>query len=107
MNNDSGWLFWVILIVGSVVFLYVPQLMARRRQKKREEDLAVGDRVITIGGFIGKIVYLDFEKNLARIQLADDLVVEMIPGAIGGKRVEKEEESVETQEYSQTQDNEE
>ena len=93
MNNDGGWLFWVILIVGSVVFLYVPQLMARRRQKKREEELAVGDRVITVGGFIGEIVYLDFDKNLARIQLADKIVVEIIPRAIGGKRVEKEEEA--------------
>ena len=97
MGENNSWLFWVILIVGSVVFLYVPQFMARRRQKKREEELAVGDHVMTIGGFIGDLVYLDFEKNLARVRLADNVIVEMIPGAISGKRAEQVEvESAET-----------
>jgi preprotein translocase YajC subunit len=91
MNDGGGWLFWVVLIVGSVIFLYVPQFMARRRQKKREEELKVGDHVITIGGFIGDIVYLDFEKNLARIKLADNVIVDMIPGAINNKRMVQEE----------------
>ena len=84
--------------VGSVVFLYVPQFMARRRQKKREGELAVGDHVMTIGGFIGDLVYVDFEKNLARVRLADNVIVEMIPGAISGKRaVATEAEPVETE----------
>ena len=97
MNKSNSWLFWVILIVGSVAFLYVPQYMARRRQKKREEDLTVGDHVMTIGGFIGDLVYLDFEKNLARIRLADNLIVDILPGAISGKRAEQPEtESAET-----------
>jgi preprotein translocase YajC subunit len=91
MNEGNSWLFWIILIVGSLVFLYVPQLMARRRQKKREEELAVGDRVMTIGGFIGELVYLNFKTNLARIRLADNLIVDILPGAISGKRVEVEE----------------
>ena len=98
MSEGNSWLFWVILIVGSVVFLYVPQFMARRRQKKREEELAVGDHVMTIGGFIGDIVYIDFEKNLARVRLTENVIVDMIPGAISGKRVEPEQaESAETQ----------
>jgi preprotein translocase YajC subunit len=95
--EDNSWLFWVILIVGSIVFLYVPQFLARRRQKKREEELAVGDHVMTIGGFIGDLVYLDFEKNIARIRLAENLIVDIIPGAISGKRADQtESESVET-----------
>ena len=97
MGDNNSWLFWVILSVGSVVFLYVPQFMARRRQKKREEELAVGDHVMTIGGFIGDLVYIDFEKNLARVRLAENVIVEMIPGAISGKRADQTEtESAET-----------
>ena len=89
MNEGNSWLFWVIIIVGSLLFLYLPQYMARRRQKKREENLAVGDRVITIGGFIGDLVYLNFETNLARIKLADNVIVDILPGAISGKKAEE------------------
>jgi preprotein translocase YajC subunit len=91
MNEGNSWLFWVVLIVGSVLFLYVPQYMARRRQKKREEDLAVGDHVMTIGGFIGDLVYINFEENIARIRLAENVVVDIIPGAISGKRAKETE----------------
>lgn len=89
MAEGNSWLFWIILIVGSVLFLYVPQLISRRRQKKRDESLVVGDRVMTIGGFIGELEFVDFDKNLARIRLADNLVVDILPGAISGKRVEE------------------
>jgi preprotein translocase subunit YajC len=67
-------------------FLFLPQMMARRRRKKREEDLKVGDEVITIGGFIGELTYLDFEENLARIRLAEGVELRVLPGAISGKQ---------------------
>ena len=95
MTGDNNWLFWLVLIGGSVLFLYVPQLMARRRQKKREDSLVAGDKVITIGGFIGILESIDFEKNLARLRLTDDLVVDILPGAISGKRSENAADPVE------------
>ena len=86
MLDGMDWLFWIVLIVGALVFLYVPQFLARRRQRKREENLEVGDRVITIGGLIGTLTYLDFDTNVARIELADGVEVRLLPGAISGKR---------------------
>jgi preprotein translocase subunit YajC len=61
---------------------------ARRRQRKREDELQVGDQVITIGGFIGELTFIDFDANLARIKLTEDLEVKIVPGAIRGKRVD-------------------
>jgi preprotein translocase YajC subunit len=86
MGNGNDVLFWGILIAAMVVFLFLPQWMNRRRQKKREQDLRVGDRVMTIGGFIGELTYIDFEANLARIRLAEGIEVSLLPGAISGKR---------------------
>jgi preprotein translocase YajC subunit len=86
MENGMDWLFWAILIVGALAFLYVPQFLARRRQKKRESELAVGDRIMTIGGFVGTLTYIDFDDNIAHVKLADGVEVEMVPGAINGKR---------------------
>ncbi len=88
MLANGGWVFWVILVVALAFFLILPQYMSRRRQKKREENLKIGDSVITIGGLLGEITYLDFEANLARIKLEDGIEVRIIPGAIGGKRSE-------------------
>jgi preprotein translocase subunit YajC len=46
---------------------------------------------MTIGGFIGELTYIDFDANLARIKLTEDLEVKILPGAISGKRVERVE----------------
>jgi preprotein translocase subunit YajC len=82
--------FWIIVIVGLGVFMFLPQWMARRRQKQREADLRVGDRVVTIGGFIGQLTYLDLESNTARIKLAEGVELSILPGAISGKRADVE-----------------
>jgi preprotein translocase subunit YajC len=89
--QEQGWLFWVIAVGALVVFLVLPQWMARRRQKRREDELQVGDNVMTIGGLIGTLTYLDFERNIARIEIAEGVEVRLLPGAISGKRVETAE----------------
>ncbi len=96
MENGLDWLFWAILIIGALAFLYVPQFLARRRQKKREEELAVGDSVMTIGGLIGRLTFIDFDQNIARIRLAEGVEIRILPGAISGKRQEatSQDESV-------------
>lgn len=88
----------LILLVGLMAMMIVPQLLNRRKQKKREAELQPGDKIMTIGGFIGELVYINFEENLARVKLADGVVVELITGAISGKRQESEpaEETEET-----------
>ncbi|MGC9347792.1 MAG: preprotein translocase subunit YajC [Anaerolineae bacterium] len=85
---DQNWLFWIIAIAALVVFLILPQWLARRRQRKREEELQVGDDVMTIGGLIGTLTHLDFEHNIARLEIAEGVEVRLLPGAISGKRVE-------------------
>ena len=85
MGQGTDWLFWIVMMVLIIVFLYVPQWMARRRRQQQERDLAVGDRVITIGGLIGTLTRYDREANIARIRLAEGVEVDILPGAIGGK----------------------
>ncbi len=86
IGGTSDWWFWLVLIVAMVAFLALPQWMARRRQKQREQELKVGDSVLTIGGLIGEITYLDFQSNIARIKLAEGVEIRILPGAISGKR---------------------
>jgi preprotein translocase YajC subunit len=60
--------------------------MNRRRANQRKDELQVGDHVLTIGGLIGELTHIDFEDNIARIKLAEGVEIQIMPGAISGKR---------------------
>jgi preprotein translocase subunit YajC len=76
-----------LLMIGGVVLVLVlmvlPQWQARRRQKKQMEQLGVGTKVMTIGGIIGTITYLNREENRARIEIAPGVEIQVLVNAIG------------------------
>ena len=86
MDQGSGLLFWGVLIVVMLVLTLLPRWMNRRRMNQRKEELQVGDRVLTIGGLVGELTQVDFEENIARIKLAEGVEIQIMPGAISGKR---------------------
>ena len=94
MGQGTDWVFWIVMMVLIIVFLYVPQWMARRRRQQQEKALAVGDRIITIGGFMGTLTRYDREANVARIRLAEGVEVDILPGAISGKQALPADERV-------------
>ncbi|MBU0705509.1 MAG: preprotein translocase subunit YajC [Chloroflexi bacterium] len=74
-----------ILIIGVVVlavFMFFPQYQARRRREKQMAALNVGDEVMTVGGIIGKLTYLDAEEKLARIEIAAGVEMRVVLTAI-------------------------
>ena len=75
----------VTLVVGVVflgVLMFLPQWQARRRRQKQMEGLHVGARVVTVGGIIGNLTYLDTERNRARVRIAHGVEIEMLAVAI-------------------------
>jgi preprotein translocase YajC subunit len=92
MGQGTDWIFWIVMMALIIVFLYVPQWMARRRRQQQEKALEVGDRIITIGGFMGTLTRYDREANIARIRLAEGVEVDILPGAISGKQTAREGE---------------
>ena len=55
-------LFWVLVAL--------PQRRARKTQEDIVSNLKIGEQVVTVGGLIGKLTYLDFDKDLARLEIA-------------------------------------
>lgn len=96
MNDVS----MIILLVAMVGFMVVPSMLNRRKQKKREEELQPGDQIMTIGGFLGELTYINFEENLARVKFAEGVEIEMITGAISGKRADENVEESDDEEDS-------
>ena len=93
MGELSDWIFWLFLIGMFIFFIYVPQWQARKRRQQQEADLEIGDQVMTIGGLIGTLTYFSADENIARIRLTENVVVDILPGAISGKRVTKDEKT--------------
>lgn len=78
----------ILLITIAVVFLLVwvvvvlPQNRARKNQEQVVKDLQIGEQIVTVGGIIGKLTYLDRDKDLARIEVSPGVEVRIIPSAI-------------------------
>ena len=75
----------VILVVGLVLLsvpMFLPQWQARRRRKKQMAELRTGDEVMTVGGIIGKLTYLNDEENRARIEIAPGIEMQVVLTAI-------------------------
>jgi preprotein translocase subunit YajC len=75
----------VILVAGLVLLsvpMFLPQWQARRRRKKQMAELRVGDEVMTVGGIIGKLTYLNDEENRARIEIAPEVEMQVVLAAI-------------------------
>jgi preprotein translocase subunit YajC len=74
----------VIALVMLAVLVFLPQWQARRRRQKRMGDLAAGDEVMTVGGIIGKLTYLDAEENRAGIEISPGVEIRVVAAAISG-----------------------
>jgi preprotein translocase subunit YajC len=70
----------VFLLVWIVVI--VPQNRARKNQERVVEELKIGEQIVTVGGVIGKLTYLNREEDVAKIEVAPGVEIRIIPAAI-------------------------
>jgi len=73
---------WIIGLVLLSVFMFLPQWQARRRRQKQMAEMRVGDEVMTVGGIIGKLTYLNVEENRARIEIAPGVESQIVIAGI-------------------------
>jgi preprotein translocase subunit YajC len=85
-----------ILMIGGIVLVLVlmilPQWQARRRRQKQMEAMDVGTEILTVGGIIGKITYLNRDENRARIEIAPGVEMRVVVSAISQPLVQPETE---------------
>ncbi len=75
----------IVLVVGLLilsVFMFLPQWQARRRRQKQMEEIQVGAEVMTVGGIIGQLTYLNWEEHRARLEIAPGLEIQVVTAAI-------------------------
>ena len=74
-------MIWILLIfVVFWLFFIRPQSKKAKEAQKFREELKKGDKVVTIGGFHGKIT--EVKENTVMVSLAPDIVVEIEKSAL-------------------------
>jgi preprotein translocase subunit YajC len=86
-----GLLLIPLILVLMYVVLIRPQQQRVRRQRELVMSIDVGDEVVTAGGVIGRVVELSDDR--AWIEVADDVVIEMLRVAISRKLEERADQA--------------
>lgn len=74
-------LVWIVLlIVVFWLFFIRPQSKRAKEQQKFRDELKKGDKVVTIGGFHGKIT--EVKENTVMVSLAPEITVEIEKSAL-------------------------
>ena len=80
----------LLIVVVFWLFFIRPQSKRAKEQQKFRDELKKGDKVVTIGGFHGKIT--EVKENTVMVSLAPDTVVEIektalvqSPSQVGGQ----------------------
>ena len=74
-------LIWIVLlIVVFWLFFIRPQSKRAKEQQKFRDELKKGDKVVTIGGFHGKIT--EVKEHTVMVSLAPEITVEIEKSAL-------------------------
>ena len=70
-SAGGSWYIWIILIVvfvGMILMTVIPQRKQKKKMQEMMSSMAVGDKIMTIGGFIGTIVEINSDFDDQRRQ---------------------------------------
>lgn len=71
----GSWYIWVILIVvfvGMILTSIIPQRKHKKKMQEMMSSMAVGDKIMTIGGFIGTIVEINTDNDRFTINIGSE-----------------------------------
>lgn len=85
-DGEGGFMSFLPLILIIIVFYFFmirPQLKKQKEQKKFRDNLAKGDKVVTIGGIHGKIAEL--KDNTVKLDLGNGAIITVEKSAISSE----------------------
>ncbi len=75
----------LVMVLGLGAYWTMVIFPKQRDFTKRQRyvrTLAVGDEVVTYGGIIGKIIDIDADKGIARVEIAEGVTIRLITAAL-------------------------
>lgn len=81
-------IFFIVMVLVFWLLIIRPQQKQRKRQEALLNSLKPGDRVLTSGGVIGRIVSI--AGNVVTLEVAKDTRIQVVKGHVAGHYVEGE-----------------
>jgi preprotein translocase subunit YajC len=95
MQGSAGLVYLGVLVIAFYLLIIRPQMQRTKQMRELMASLAVGDKVVTIGGLHGRIVAMD--HGVATLRVSDGVELEFEKTAIArrdsGETVDVEEAS--------------
>ncbi len=82
--TSSGQLLYVLLILivgGMMAFTLLQRRQAQRQRAALQSSLQPGDRVVTLGGIVGRVASVEGDR--VRVAVADGVELELVRWGIG------------------------
>ncbi len=79
----------MVLVLLFYVLLIMPQQKRFKKHREMLDSIKKGDKIITSGGFIGKVDKIDTEKNEVIIDLGNNVKVTALRSSIQAKPDDK------------------
>ncbi len=83
-STSSGQLLYVLLILivgGMMAFTLMQRRQAQRQRQMLQQSVQRGDRVVTLGGIVGRVSAVDGDR--VRLAVAEGVEVELLRWGIG------------------------
>jgi preprotein translocase subunit YajC len=94
--SGAGFLILVVLLLGFWLVLIRPQRRRQLEQHRMQDELAVGDEIVTAGGVYGRVT--EFRDEDVMVEIAPDVRVRIARRAIAGIMTQMEETEEEVDE---------
>ena len=66
--------YWALIIF--------PRQRAFQHKQKIVRSLHVGDEIVTYGGIVGKIIEIDVDQGISRVEIADGVQIKLLTAAL-------------------------
>ncbi len=83
LGSFGAYLPMLLLLAAMYFLMILPQKKQEKQRKSLLDSLAVGDKIVTIGGLIGHISALDEET--VTVKVADNVEATFMRHAVGRK----------------------
>lgn len=85
-TTNSPWTLYILLGVMLIAMFFLPMFSQKKRQKQVKDMLSsirVGNRIKTIGGFVGKVISVNESDDTLVIDIGSDKPVEVVIARLG------------------------
>lgn len=89
--GGNNWVFLVILgvfFVVMIVMTIIPQRKQKKQYQSMMDSLAVGDRIMTTSGIVGKIIEIKTDSDRVTLDIGTEdaqVLIVVVKGAIRNK----------------------